>query len=288
MKAILYISGFLFIIGIFCTGCGSGKPVVTASPYEEKVTDSVQKSPVSMEAGEEITESPSVPIPPEKDSIQTNRIVDLHEKWDSLLQKHVKPNGFVSYEGFKKDRKKLEEYLSGLSHNVPDTSATKNEKLAYWINVYNAFTIELILDHYPVASIKDIKNPWDEEFFKLGGTAYSLNDVEHKILRTMKEPRIHFAIVCASVSCPKLLNEAFRPEQLETQLEMATKHFLNNPEKNKIAENNLELSLIFRWFSKDFKSFGAIESFIQPYVDVTITARPKISYLKYDWGLNGR
>jgi hypothetical protein len=211
----------------------------------------------------------------------------IHTLWHDLLLKHVSDEGFVDYRGFQSDLPVLEEYLRILKENIPGEADTKAQKLAYWINVYNAFTIKLILDNYPLKSIKDIKKPWKQRFFQLGDKWYSLNEVEHKILRKMNEPRIHFAIVCASVSCPKLQNKAFEGHQLEEQLENATRTFVNDPTKNKITSEVLALSLIFKWFTKDFASKGGLLPFLKSYVDKELNEDIKISYQVYNWQLNG-
>ncbi|MDC1365318.1 DUF547 domain-containing protein [Algibacter sp.] len=122
---------------------------------------------------------------------------------------------------------------------MPNDSCTKEDKLAYWINAYNVLTVDLILRHYPIKSIKDIKKPWDQRYWKLGDKWYNLNEIEHQILRKMNKPRIHFAIVCASFSCPKLQNKAFEPANLYTQLSNATKSFLSDSKRNSISENNI-------------------------------------------------
>ena len=143
-----------------------------------------------------------------------------HQLWNELLKANVKLDGQVDYKGFIREKPKLEKYLKLLSENAPDRKTwSKNEQLAYWINVYNAFTVKLIVDFYPTKSIRDlgprikiplIKDVWHYKFFKIAGVEMSLDEVEHSILRKeFEEPRIHFAINCASVSCPPLLNEAF-------------------------------------------------------------------------------
>ena len=129
---------------------------------------------------------------PQQTEIKTAAQAIDHKQWDGLLQKYVSKNGKVNYKGFKKDGKALQVYLDNLSKNTPQRSWSKNATLAYWINAYNAFTVKLIIDNYPVKSIKDIKDPWDKEFFILGSKKYSLGEIEHKILRKMNEPRIHF------------------------------------------------------------------------------------------------
>ena len=142
---------------------------------------------------------------------------------------------------------------------------SKEQKLAYWINAYNALTIDLILQNYPLKSIKDIDKPWDQRLWKFGDKWLSLNDIEHQILRKMDEPRIHFAIVCASVYCPKLQNEAFIAEKIDSQLSKATSEFLSDTSKNFISQNSLEISKIFQWFSKDFKENGSMIKFLNKY-----------------------
>ncbi|MBP1841296.1 DUF547 domain-containing protein [Formosa algae] len=209
-----------------------------------------------------------------------------HDVWDDLLQKHVSEHGHVNYEGFKTDEDKLQDYLNVLKTHAPSESWTKNEKLAYWINAYNAFTVKLILDNYPVKSIKDIKNPWDQEFIIIANKTYSLGDIEHKILRKMNEPRIHFAINCASYSCPNLLNVAYKADTLDNQLDVAARHFVNDTSKNTISKDAVEISKIFDWFSGDFKSYGSIIDFLNSYSTIKINANAKVKYKDYNWSLN--
>lgn len=220
-----------------------------------------------------------------------------HEIFDELLNKYVSKDGKVDYKGFIKEEKKLQEYLDLLSNNAPDRKKwSKDEQLAYWINAYNAFTIKLIADNYPVESIKDL-NPtlnvpmvntvWTKKFFKIGGEDTSLDDIEHKIIRKeFDEPRIHFAVNCASKSCPPLLNEAFKAEKLESQLEKAAKDFINNPKYNKISADKIEISQIFSWFKGDFTKKGSLIDYLNKYSKVKIKPNAKVSNVKYDWSLN--
>ena len=209
-----------------------------------------------------------------------------HQKWDDLLKKYVSENGNVDYKEFKKDQVALESYLELLSKNLPEKSWTKNATLAYWINAYNAFTVKLILDNYPIKSIKKINSPWDAVFINLGNKKYSLGEIEHKILRKMNEPRIHFAINCASYSCPNLLNEAYTEKNLNNQLEAAAKSFINDKSKNNITANTIEISSIFDWFTGDFKKKGTLIDFLNKYSSVKINAKAKIRYKEYNWNLN--
>jgi len=222
----------------------------------------------------------------EPNTKENTKILFNHDSWNVLLQKHVSNQGHVNYKDFKKNRKFLLNYIASLSENMPKDSWTKNEKLAYWINAYNALTVDLILQNYPVKSIKDIKNPWEQRLWKLNNKWYNLEEIEHEILRKMDEPRIHFAIVCASFSCPKLQNEAFTAKKLELQLTNATKEFLSDSNRNEISENSIKLSKVFQWFSKDFKQYGSLIDFLNMYTVVTISEKAKKSFKDYNWDLN--
>lgn len=209
-----------------------------------------------------------------------------HNLWTDLLQKHVSVNGNVDYKGFKMNNQKLQEYIGLLASNVPNGVWTKEEKLAYWINTYNALTVDLIIRNYPVKSIKDIDDPWEQRLWQLGDKTYSLEEIEHEILRKMNEPRIHFAIVCASFSCPKLQNTAFTAVDLDAQLTAATKEFLADSNRNEISENSIRISKIFDWFSKDFTKNGSLIDFLNQYSKVNITPNAKKRYKDYNWALN--
>jgi len=232
-----------------------------------------------------------------------------HAVFDSLLQKHVTPEGAVNYKGFIQDKDQFEDYLTLLKNNHPnETNWSRDEQLAYWINAYNAFTVKLIIDHYPVKSIKDIKSGipfvnsvWDLKFFKIEGQEYDLNNIEHNIIREQfDEPRIHFAVNCASFSCPRLRNEAFTAERLEAQLEEQTQSFFNDKSKNNIiSKDKIVLSSILKWYSTDFTDKGIVSrvfggkgrtenliKFVNPYVDIDISEDAEIEFMDYRWDLN--
>lgn len=211
-------------------------------------------------------------------------------QFSKLLNKHVKSSGLVDYKGFLVDKNELSSYLEQLSKNAPNANWSKNEKISYWINVYNAFTIKLILDNYPLKSILDINEgkPWDLAFIKIGDKTYSLNHVENEILRKdFSEPRIHFAINCASISCPNLLNQAFEANTLNAQLEKVTKAFVNNPKRNTVANSSVKISKLFDWFKSDFDTKGGVIPFLNAYTSVKISSTAKIDYQEYNWNLNG-
>lgn len=217
-----------------------------------------------------------------------------HSEWTALLQQHVTSEGFVNYKGYIKDSIQFNKYLTKLTANKPTKSWSKNAQLAYWINVYNAFTVKIVADNYPVESIKDIKkgipfinSVWDVKFIPFKDGMIDLNEVEHGILRKQfNEPRIHFAINCASFSCPPLLNEAFTAKKLEVQLTKMSKAFLADENRNVITANSLQLSKIFSWFKGDFVKEQTLLEFLNLYAPLKIDDDAEINYLPYNWQLN--
>ena len=219
-----------------------------------------------------------------------------NEIYNELLKKYVTPSGVVNYAGLQKEEAKLDEYLELLSNHPPNKESwTEQEQIAYWINVYNAFTLKLILKHYPVESIKDIagnipfvNTPWDVKFIKIGGEEYDLNNVEHGILRKQfDEPRIHVAVNCASVSCPRLRMEAYEGESLDQQLDDQSDYFINQSGKNVIKKEELKLSKIFDWYGGDFdEKYGSPLGFVKKYAGQEIADDPNVTYIDYNWKLN--
>jgi hypothetical protein len=241
--------------------------------------------------------APSAPRPPMPVRPLITPVAFDHSAFDKLLKKHVDGKGLVDYKGFKADQTAFNHYLNQLSKNPPAASWSKAEQMAYWINAYNAFTIRLILDHYPVQSIKDIGSkiqiplvttPWAAKFFSIGGEKMSLDNIEHGILRKKyDDPRIHFALVCASISCPRLRNEAYTPAKLESQLDDQGRDFLNNPAKNKIGNGSAQLSKYFDWYKGDWTKNGqSVVKWVNKYSATKIADNTPISYLDYNWSLN--
>lgn len=246
----------------------------------------------------------------------------LHSTFDNLLGKYVTPisNGAstqVNYDGFKKERNTLNEYLARLSKVEQSTfdSWGKDTQLAFLINAYNAYTIELILTEYPdIDSIRDLgsffSSPWKKEIAPLLGETRTLDEIEHELIRgtnqttkSFNEPRIHFAVNCASVGCPALREEAYTADKLDSQLEAQTKRFLADTSRNKMSDNTLYLSKIFDWYREDFegkngewRDTSTLNEFILLYKDAMqlteaqVTALKNdtadIEYLSYDWALN--
>lgn len=246
-------------------------------------------------------------------SLPTQAAYD-HAQWNALLKQHVHWNTqgtttAVDYAGFTKDRDQLKRYLKSLS-SISKQEYSKwplNEQQAFLINAYNAYTIELVLTRYPnLSSIKDIgglfSSPWKQKFFRLLDKERSLDDVEHGLLRgdkRYKEPRIHFAVNCASIGCPALRDEAYTGKLLNSQLEDQTIRFLSDPSRNRLSlkTGHYSISRIFDWYADDFeKHSSGVKNFIASYSDKIKTpasnrdfikqAAFKIDYLDYDWSLN--
>lgn len=213
--------------------------------------------------------------------------------FSNLLEKHVSTEGFVNYDAFKADEAQLDNYLSHLESTTPDNSWSENQLKAFWINAYNAYTIKLILENYPLKSIMDIKKDgktaWKIPFAKVGGETYTLDEIEHTILRKKYfDPRIHVGVNCASISCPKILNKAFTAVNIDSELEELMKEFVNDSSRNKLGKKKVQISSIFDWFKDDFTKNGSVIDYLNKYANTAINPKAKISYLKYDWRLNSK
>ena len=211
--------------------------------------------------------------------------------FDSLLQKNVDKTGRVDYQSLKNNETLLDNYLAYIQNNEPTKEWSSNKKKAFWINTYNAYTIKIILNNYPLKSIRDIKidgkTAWKIPFVKVGQKRYTLDQIEHEILRKkFNDPRIHVGINCASVSCPRLWNFAFTEDNIAYSLDNLMKVFINDTTRNKISKNNVALSEIFNWFSKDFIKNGTIINYLNTYAAIKISEKASIKYLTYDWSLN--
>ena len=215
-----------------------------------------------------------------------------HSLYGEVLKKSVY-DGKVDYPALKNNPSILDSYLKEVAELDTEAlnSMPKSEKTAFYINAYNALTLKVIEDYYPVKSIKDIPGAWDKLKFKVAGRELTLNQIEHQILRKeFKEPRIHFALVCASKGCPELASEPFSGKALDDQLDREVRKFINDKTKVRLDRDNktLYISSIFKWFNEDF---GDIIKFINKYLseddaEFIKKAKPKIKYLNYDWSLN--
>ena len=211
---------------------------------------------------------------------------NIHSKWDFQLKKYVSENGVVNYKKWLNQIEDLKSYIQILRKYIPNENWTNKELLSYWINAYNALIVLLILENYPITSIKDIPDRWDKKIFEVGSISYSLSNIEHDILRKLNDPRIHFAINCASKSCPKLLNKAYQINKLNEQLDSSSRSFILDSTKNIITYNKLKLSKIFLWYSSDFGQKKDKLEFIKKHSNTDISSSPKINYMPYNWSLN--
>jgi hypothetical protein len=238
-----------------------------------------------------------------------------HAPFDALLKQHVVEvrGGLatqVDYGGLRRDRAQLESYLKTLSAVTPSAFAAwdKSERLAFLINAYNAWTLELVLTGDPqIKSIKDlgslVRSPWKKRFIALLGQTRSLDDIEHGMIRAegvYEEPRIHFAVNCASIGCPALRREAYTGARLQAQLEQATQAFLRDRSRNRLEGGVLKMSSIFEWYAEDFeRGWGGFESlaqFLARYAEALGVSPQQVAdlrsgdleieYLSYDWRLN--
>ncbi len=205
----------------------------------------------------------------------------------------------VDYDSLR-DSSGWEQLVESLGRSRPDKLATRAEQLAFWINAYNILTIDLVRRNYPVESIRDIGSfffpVWEREAGTIGGRSYTLNEIEHEILRPLGDPRIHAAIVCASTSCPQLRREPYEASRIDAQLDDAVRAFLSNGEKGFRLEeetSTVRLSRIFDWFADDFDSEGGVLTFVRRYAPgsamewlVRNSDEVEVEYLDYDWRLN--
>ena len=217
-----------------------------------------------------------------------------HSAFHKILQMHVDVDGWVDYRAIHTDPGQLDAYLESIQHAQVDELG-RDERLAFLINAYNAFTLKLIVDHFPLESIKDISSAdrWDAVRWNLAGQVVSLNQIEHELVRpNFVEPRIHFALVCAAAGCPPLRNEVYTGESLERQLAEQTtyvhdhKTWFQNDESGRLG-----LTQLYNWYGDDFvQAAGSVVEFIQQNTshlqDVQASSRPKINWLDYDWALN--
>ena len=227
-----------------------------------------------------------------------------HTEWSAFLRRNVRTGdksgiNLLSYETVSQvDRRLLVSYLDALQR-TPVSTFNRNEQQAYWINLYNAYTVKVVLDHWPVNSIREINisglfriGPWDAKLIEVEGEQLSLNDIEHRILRPIwKDPRLHFALNCASIGCPNLQSIAFMAENNEQLLERGAEEFLGHARAIRFEGDVLVLSSIFDWYSKDFGvDRDSLLAYIARYTHPVITRRlvSHTGFIRYhyDWSLN--
>jgi hypothetical protein len=228
-----------------------------------------------------------------------------HGAWDSFLKAYLRPwqdgTTRLAYgEVTPEDRARLAAYVARLA-TVTVSALNRDEQFAYWVNLYNALTVKVVLDAYPVRSIRDIiltpglfaDGPWDATLIKIGGEAVTLNDIEHRILRPIwHDPRIHYALNCASIGCPNLAAVSFTAANRDAMLDAAARAYVNHPRG--VADDprlaGLVVSKIYDWFAEDFGGEAGVLDHLLRYAEPALAARiraaPKIAAYRYDWGLN--
>lgn len=233
----------------------------------------------------------------------SNATID-HAGWTALLGRHVSqgPDGInrVAYARWRDaDRESLAQYLDRLA-GIAISTHNRNEQFAYWVNLYNALTIQVVLDHYPIDSIRDIdispglfaSGPWGAELITVEGQALTLDDIEHRILRPIwRDPRIHYAVNCASLGCPDLRRAAFTGAGLDAMLDAAARTYINHPRGAQARDGRLIASSIYDWFQEDF---GGAESGViahlrrhaDPALSASLAGITSIADHRYDWALN--
>ena len=227
-----------------------------------------------------------------------------HAAWGEFLDAYlvVRPDGanLVRYAGVSEaDRRALDGYLDKLA-GIEISQYSRPVQFAYWVNLYNALTVDVVLDHYPVESIREIdispgwfsSGPWGAELVEVEGTALTLNDIEHRILRPIwQDPRIHYAVNCASIGCPDLRAEPYSADRLDRQLDAAARAYVNDPRGAKVTHGALTVSKIYTWYQEDFDDSDAgVIRHLRQYADEELAAAldgvSAIADSRYDWSLN--
>lgn len=224
-----------------------------------------------------------------------------HSAFDALLKAHARPEtGRVDYAGLKRDESKLDAYLAALA-GADVKVLGREEQLALLINAYNAYTLKIIVEQYPgVRSIRDLKDPWTTARHNVGGQVMSLDHIEHGLLRPFyREPRIHFAVNCASIGCPPLGDEAFTGARVDAQLDAATRRALRHPRYARVEGGKLHLTQLLQWYGGDFTNpefsghAPSVPAYVARYADAPVAAlvsgaggSPEVVFMPYDWALN--
>lgn len=260
----------------------------TSESKMEVIKDAKSANERTKPKGNTSTRVPTLPMK-KGEAVKESKtaVTPSHSTWNKILAANVSTTGGVNYAAIKRNEKALDSYLELLADNSVQNSWSSNEKKAYWINLYNASTVKLIVANYPTKSIQDLEDgkPWDKRWIKSGSKTYTLNEIENSILRPQfKDARIHFAVNCAAQSCPRLMNKAFTADNLESLLERNSRWFINS-RFNNITTNKIRVSKVFNWYADDF---GNLIDFLNEYSRTKISDDAQVDYLEYDWKLNGK
>lgn len=288
---------------LVCGACKSQPDTTEEGAAMSTRAQAIESAPASQPVSEPVEEQESTPRG-EADDVEAPPSVPRidHARFDALLKAHVNPEtGMVDYDAFKASEEELDAYLTQVIATADLEPLSEEEAFAFYVNAYNAYTIKLILERYPkLKSIRDYKEPWKQERWEVAGETLSLDQIEHTKLRPVyKDPRIHFAVNCASIGCPPLRAEAYTGEALESQLEAATKHTLSSSKYVEVKKGKLYLTQLLEWYGGDFTNpeFKGHEESVAQYVakyageDVAALvgekgAKTSVVFKDYDWKLN--
>ncbi|GAB2959538.1 DUF547 domain-containing protein [Hymenobacter coalescens] len=225
-----------------------------------------------------------------------NSLQLLHQPWDDLLKHHVQADGRLSYAALAEDDDQLRGYLQALRRTTPQADWSRQDQAAFWLNVYNAYTVYLAVEYYPVQRLSDIKiktvsgyrSVWEAPEVNVGGTLYSLNQIEREVLPRLlpQDPRRYFALHCAAASSPVLLAEAYDGARLEGQLHEQTRRFVNDAARNQLTANAVQVSSLFDWHAAEFGETAQLIAFLNRYARTPVAPTATVQYLPYDWTLN--
>jgi hypothetical protein len=220
----------------------------------------------------------------------------LHRPWNELLKRCVQADGRLNYGELVEHDELLPAYLQALRRTTPEASWTRQEQAAFWLNVYNAYTLNIAIEYYPVQRLGDIKiktvsgyrPAWEAPEVNVGGKEYSLNQIEREILPRLlpQDPRRFLALHCAAASSPALLPEAYDGPRLDQQLHEQARRFINDPARNQLTPTAVQVSSIFDWHAAEFGEKAQLIAFLNRYAQTPIDAAATVQYLPYDWTLN--
>lgn len=300
---LLLAVGLLVIFAVYRIAWYTPAPVLNPTSHSSKGLSSLTTNQVSSPLSSPI--STTVAESELQSSVNSLAVLTTsdppavdHSLFNHLLNDHVAPGGWVDYAGLSRESHKLDQYIGTLAE-VPFETLSRDEKLALLINAYNAFTLRLILDYYPIKSIKDIPSSkrWKHKRWRLASRVVSLDDIEHEWIRSkFSEPRIHFALVCAAIGCPPLRPDAYTANRLEVQLHDQTLYVHTHDRwfSFDASRNTVHLTKLYKWYGGDFESVAkSVTHFAARYVPTLDRAmrqgsKPRIKWKEYSWTLNDR
>ncbi len=205
--------------------------------------------------------------------------------YELFLRNYVTEAGVVDYDKIYKNKEALSKVLVDFEKTQPNIYWSNKESIAFWINSYNLYSIKIVIDNYPIKTIREIGDAWNKNFIPSRGALVSLNYIDNEILKSLNEPRYHFAINCTSFSCPNFKQEPYEAEKIGSQLEDCAVTFINDKTKNIITPRKIMLSKIFDWYKSEFTLDGTLIQYLNKYSEVKIKDDAAVIYQEYDWDL---